>query len=58
MNKTAAGTQSVGRGSYDVSGVVFTFHERVVQPDELFMLSDHRELVLLEVWERALWEQQ
>lgn len=47
-----------GCGSHDVSGVVFVLDERVVQPDELFMLPDHGELVLLEVRERALWKQE
>ena len=43
--------------SYDVSCVVFILHKRVVQPDELLVLSNHRELVLLEVRQRALWKQ-
>lgn len=45
-------------GSYDVSSVLFVLHKRVVQPDELFVLSDHRELVLLEVGQRALCGQE
>lgn len=40
--------------SYNVACVVFVLYKGVVQPDELFVLSDHRELILLEVRERAL----
>lgn len=43
------------KSSHDVSCVVFVLHKGVVQPDELLMLSDHGELILLEVSERALW---
>lgn len=40
--------------SHNVSCVVFVLDKGVMQPDELFMLSDDGELVLLEVGERAL----
>lgn len=42
-------------GSHNVSCIFFVLHERVMEPDEFFVLSDHRELVLLEVGEGALW---
>lgn len=40
--------------SHNVSCVIFILDKGVVKPDELFMLSDHRELILLEVGQCAL----
>ena len=48
------GLHTVKSGTYDVASIVFILYEGVVQPDELLMLTDNRELILLKVRERAL----
>lgn len=45
---------SVLSRTYNVAGVFLVLHKGVVQPDKLLMLSHHRELILLEVRQRAL----